>query len=77
MQNHKCWSVALGPCDLLFGYDCGGGPVSMTYLCFSLGFGIMIVEYIIKKPRNLYPILECTYGVEGIGCEIVVIVGVG
>ena len=38
---------------------------------------IMIAVYIIKKPQNLYPIPECTYGVEGIGCEILVAVGVG
>ena len=44
-------------------------------VCYD--FGIMIARYIIKKPRNLYPIPECTYGVEGIGCEIVVAVGVG
>ena len=77
MQNHKCWSIALGPGRLLFGYDCGEGPMSLTCLCFCLGFGIMIARYIIKKPRNLYAIPECTYGVEGIGCEIVVAVGVG
>ena len=77
MQNHKCWSIALGPGRLLFGYDCGGGPVSRTCLCLCLGFGIMIAVYIIKKPRNLYPIPVCTYGAMGIGCEIVVAVGVG
>ena len=44
---------------------------------FLLSFGIMIALYIIKKPQNQCPILECTYGVEGIGCEIVVVVGVG
>ena len=60
-----------------FGYDCGEGPVSVTCLCFCLGFDIMIVVHIIKKPRNLYPIPECTYGVEGMDCEIVVAVGVG
>ena len=49
----------------------------MTCLCFCLGFGIMIAMYIFKKPRNLYPISEGTYGVMGMGCEIVVAVGVG
>ena len=46
-------------------------------LCFCLGFGIMIAMSIFKNPLNLYPIPECIYGVEGIGCEIVVAVGVG
>ena len=50
--------------------------MSMTCLCFCLGFGIMIAMYILKKPKNLYPILECTYGIEGMDCEIVVAVGV-
>ena len=45
-------------------------------LCFCISFGIMIAVYIFKKPRNLYPIPECTYRVEGMDCEIVVAVGV-
>ena len=77
MQNHNCWSVALGPCKLLLGYNCGGGPVSMTCLCFCLGFGIMIAMYIFKKSQNLYPIPECTYGAMGMVCEIAVAMGVG
>ena len=46
-------------------------------LCFCLDSSIYNCSVHIQKPRNLYPIPECTYGVEGIGCEIVVAVGVG
>ena len=53
------------------------GPVSVTCLWFYFGFGIYDCSVHIKKPQNLYPILECTYGVKGVGCEIVVAVGVG
>ena len=49
----------------------------MICLCFYFSFGIMIAVYAFKKPRNLYPISEYTYGVEGMDCEIVVAVGVG
>ena len=70
-------SVALGPCDWLFGYDCGGGLVFVMRLCFCFSFGIYNCNVHIKKPQNLYPISECTYGVEGMDCEIVVAVGVG
>ena len=46
-------------------------------LCFCLGFSINDCNVHVKKPQNLYPIPECTYGVEGMDCEIVVAVGVG
>ena len=50
----------------------------MICLCFCLWFWhIVIAMYMFKKPQNLYPIPECTYGVEGMDCEIVVAVGVG
>ena len=53
------------------------GPVSMTCLCFRFGFNIYGCCAHVKKPRNLYPIPECTYGVKGMDCEIVVAVDVG
>ena len=46
-------------------------------LCFCLSYGINDCNVHIKKPQNLYPILECTYGVRGMGYEIVVAVDVG
>ena len=36
----------IGAIALLFSYDCGEGPVSVTCLCFYLDFGIMIAMYI-------------------------------
>ena len=77
MQNHKCWSTAPGLCELLLCSDCGGNPVFVICLCFCLDFSIYNCSVQIQKPRKLYTIPECTYGVEGIGCEIVVAVGVG
>ena len=53
------------------------GLVSVTCLCFYFGFGIYDCSVLMKKPQNLYPIPECTYGVKGMDCEIVVAVGVG
>ena len=57
--------------------DCDGGLVFVMRLCFCFSFGVYNCNVHIKKPQNLYPISECTYGVEGIGCEIVVAMGVG
>ena len=76
MQNHEHWRITLGICELLFNGDCGG-PMFVIYLYFCLDFSMNVCSVHIKKPQNLYAIVECTYGVESIGCEILVAAGVG